>query len=332
MKIAILALALLLGGCGGKSSRTPVRIAIVGAGAQTIYMPIALAQALGYYEQEGLDVSFENLPSSAKTMQALVGGSVDVAAFAYIQTIQMAAEGQRMRSFFVSNQRASYAVVVSPTAKKKIEKLEDLSGTVLGVPSPGSAAHLWMNYYLATHGVPQAEISAVAVGLGGAAVAAAESGRVDVSSLGGGDHIRLLRRNPGMRVLVDGSTAESMRETFGGDLWASGTLSARQEWLDRNPETARRLARAMRQSLEWIASHTPEEIHARLPESARSEDTASDIAVIAWGRPAYSKDGSMPKGAPEAMKRFLEATVPAMRSANVDLAATWTNEYLPPSK
>ena len=39
-------------------------------------------------------------------------------------------------------------------------------------------------------------------------------------------------------------------------------------------------------------------------------------------------DGRMPAGAPEAMRRYVAATVENVRNAKIDLAATWTNEYL----
>ena len=44
--------------------------------------PVPLAQTLGYYRDEGLDVTLENLATNSKTLQSLIGGSVDVAAIA----------------------------------------------------------------------------------------------------------------------------------------------------------------------------------------------------------------------------------------------------------
>ena len=38
------------------------------------------------------------------------------------------------------------------------------------------------------------------------------------------------------------------------------------------------------------------------------------------------------KGAPEAMKRMLDTTVDKVRDSNIDLAATWTDEFLPAAR
>jgi NitT/TauT family transport system substrate-binding protein len=331
MRPILLAVALLLTGCA-KPDRPRVRISNLGIGLQTSHMPINLAASLGYYQDEGLEVTIENLPSLARTMQALIGGSVDVAGISYPQTIQMAAEGQRVRTFFVVTHRDSKVLVVTPSGAKKIRRIEDLKGAIIGIPSPGSPTHLWVQYLLQKHGVAPNEVSAVGIGGGASAFAAMESGRIDAAGMAGGDHLALLKRHPDLHILADDSTPEGMRETYGEGDYGGGALSARQEWLDRNPDTARRLARAMLRTLQWMAAHTPEEIRARMPEAFRSPDATLDCEIIRWGRETYTTDGAMAKDAPEGMKRYLDATIPKVREAKIDLAATWTNEFLPGTK
>ena len=328
----LLLLSLLLASCGNKSANPKVRIGNIGAGLQTYVMPVSLAAALGYFTDEGLDVTIENLPSSAKVMQALLGGSVDVAGVVYTQVIQIAAEGQHVRSFFVVNRRPSNVIVVSPAATQRIHRVEDLKGTLIGVTSPGSAGHLWTNYYLAAHGLPPSAFTAIGIGTGASAIAAVEAGRVDAGSLNGGDHFQLLRRHPNLRVLVDASTREGLQESYGSQAFAGGTLSAKQAWLDRNPDIARRLTRALLRTLQWVATHQPQEIRELLPAGFRSPDPAIDLEIIRWGIAAYTADGAMPPGAPEAMKKMLDATVENVRNAKIDRNATWTNEFLPTAK
>ena len=102
--------------------------------------------------------------------------------------------------------------------------------------------------------------------------------------------------------------------------------------MDRNPDTARRLARALARANQWIVTHTPEEIRERFPEGLRSEDAAADIEIIRWSLPTYTAGGRMPEGAPEAMKRVLDVTLDKVRNAKIDLGATWTNAFLPEGK
>jgi len=328
----LITICLALCACGGRPSKPRVRIADLGPTVQMHFLPITAAEALGYYKDEGLEVTLEKLPSTVKTLEALLGGSADVAAVGYLQSIQMAAQGQRIRTFFIGTNRVNFVLVVPAGTHRKIGHIEDLAGSLIGVPSSGGPTHQWVNYYLIRHGLNPADTRPVGIGDGPTAVAALESGRVDVGALTGGTHIRYLRGHPEARVLLDGSSPDSMRELFGGDLFAGGTLTARQEWLERNPEITRRLCRALQRALHWIATHSPEEIRKLLPEASRSADEASDLEIIRWGRAGLTPDGRMPHGAPEAMKRFLDATSEQVRGAKIDLAATWTNEFLEAAK
>lgn len=329
MKTLIFSLCVLLASCGNKPQGLWVRIANVGINLQMWDMPVTLANALGYYRDEGLDVTIENLPSGARAAEALMGGSVDVADFIYEHNLQMAAENQPVRTFFVVTVGDSRVLVVSPAASARITRAEDLKGASIGIPSPGSGSHLFLKHYLGTHGLGAGDYSVVSVGMGATALAALESGRVDAVVLSGGDHLRFLAKFPKARIVVDASTVEGMRESFGTELYPMGTLTARQSWLDHNGEAARRLTRVLRRTLEWVETHTPEEIRGKLPEGFRSPDEAMDLKIIDWGRKKYNRDGAMPLGGPEAMKRHLDATIDKVREAKIDLAATWTNGFLP---
>ena len=328
MKGVLLAVVVLLAGCGGKPEHPRVRIANVGNGLQTWCMPISLAESLGYYKDEGLDVKIENLPSGPKALEAVMGGSADAAGMMYFHVIEMAARGQRLRSIFVVSRSASTVLVIAPHATGGIHRAEDLKGKLIGISSPGSSTDLWVRHYLGLRGLKPDDFRTVSVGLGASALAAIETGRVDAVSLGGGDHFVLLRRQPGARILTDASTPEGMRDSYGSDAYAGGTLSARQDWLDQNQESARKLARAVNRALQWARTHKPEEIRARLPEAFRSQDAVLDCQIIDWGRAMYTPDGRMPEGAPKTLKRYLDATLDNVRNAKIDLAATWTNEFL----
>jgi NitT/TauT family transport system substrate-binding protein len=332
MRAALAGLCALLTACGGKQAGTPVRIANLGSGLQTICMPVTLAYTLGYYAEEGIDATLINLPSNAKTLQALMGGSADVAVIHAQQAMQIAAEGQHVVAFFVLNKIDSKIFVVSPAASTRIHRAEDLKGALIGVTGLGTSAQLWVTRYLDIHGVRPDQVSMVGIGLGASAVAAIENSRVDAAVMTGGDQFRLLRRHPDLRILVDAGTPQGMLETYGSEAYAGGTLSATQPWLARNPDTARRLARAVHRAIAWIETHKPEEIREKLPDGFRSQEAGLDVQLIRWSQPTFTADGRMPAGAPEVLKRFLDATDEKVKNSKIDLSSTWTNEYLEAAK
>src|SRR5437764_9559889 len=68
----------------------------LGVGGKTAlyYLPLTICERLGYFKEQGLDVTINYFRGGAQSLQALVGGSVDVVTGAYEHTIRMQAKGQ----------------------------------------------------------------------------------------------------------------------------------------------------------------------------------------------------------------------------------------------
>ena len=72
----------------------------LGVGGKTAlyYLPLTISERLGYFKEQGLDVTINDFGGGAQSLQALVGGSVDVVTGAYEHTIRMQAKGQDIRA------------------------------------------------------------------------------------------------------------------------------------------------------------------------------------------------------------------------------------------
>src|SRR5215217_425030 len=70
----------------------------VGGKTALYYLPLTIAERLGYFKEQGLDVSINDFRGGAQSLQALVGGSADVVTGAYEHTIRMQAKGQDVRA------------------------------------------------------------------------------------------------------------------------------------------------------------------------------------------------------------------------------------------
>src|SRR6476646_250234 len=70
----------------------------VGGKAALYYLPLTICERLGYFREQGLNVSVNDFRGGAQSLQALVGGSVDVVTGAYEHTIRMQAKGQDIRA------------------------------------------------------------------------------------------------------------------------------------------------------------------------------------------------------------------------------------------
>ena len=188
------------------------------------YLPVFLAEALGFYRQEGLSVTIDDFSSASKVMQALLGRSADIGAGAYEQNIQMATEGRRVISFVSMMKQPTRVLVSAPKATARIKAIEDLRGTVVGIAGLGSINHLFLNYVLQKHGIAPGDIKAIAIGTAASSVAAVDHDLVDAAVLSGNETPVLMRRNPHVQILLDTRGPAGCRGLYGVDVYPTTVL------------------------------------------------------------------------------------------------------------
>jgi len=320
-----LCLALLATCACGTRPATEVRLAV--QPPSTNNYPTHFAQWLGFYEQEGLHVTVSQIAGASKVLEALLGGSADVGGGVYEQTVQMAAEGRDVVSFIALGRSPNFAVVAAPNSG--VKTFAQLRGKVAGVSSPGSPSQFYLNELLRGAQVSPDEVSIAGIGQGATAVAAVERGQVNAAVLFGSSITALAARRPDLIILADTRTPEGLRAVFGVDDYPASSLLARAEWLHANPDTARRMSRAVLRSLQWIHDHSPDEIFAHVPAEFRVGDPAAEIEAIRLAKPMYSTDGRVRPESAEAVRRVLAGSLDRVRNAQIDLSRTYTNEFLP---
>ena len=292
------------------------------------YLPAYLARELGYFKSEGLSVEIQDLPGGSKNVQAMLGGSADVIGAVYEHTLWLAADNRATRCFVLFIDRPGLMLVVSPQAEQTLRTVADLKGRNIGVATPGSQSHFFVNYILKRNGLASEDISAVGIGMGSAAVAAIERGKVDAAAVTGSAIAVLQRRHPNLRILANGCTKEGVKELFGLESYPTHGLLAPDNWLDRNPITAGKLVKAVQQANRWVREHSPEQILEKIPAEYRMEDAAADIDAIRMTIPMLSVDGRIKRESAEAVRRVLSSSIEKVRAAKFDITSTYTNQFL----
>src|ERR1017187_6220204 len=158
----VLVLICLLASC---SRPGPVRLAL--QPPSTNNYPSYFASWLGFYKDEGVDVSISQIAGASKILEAVVGGSADVGGGVYEQTLQMAAEGKSIVAFVSLLKSPNFAIIAAPGVKT----FSDLRGKTVGVSSVGSPSQFYLNYLLAGAGVNPSDVSTATVGMGATAMA-----------------------------------------------------------------------------------------------------------------------------------------------------------------
>ena len=310
-----------------RSGAHHVRLA-VGGQNQMVYLPTTLARELGFYQEQGLDVELQDHAGGAKALQSLIGGSSDVVSGFYDHTIQMAAEEREFVAFVTMLRFPGLVLVTSPQSAATVTKIEDLKGRVAGVTAAGSSSQMLVTHMLQRHGLAADAVSITPVGSAATAIAAIEHGKVDVAMVADPAFTLITRRNPGMRVLADLRTAAGVKEALGADAYPSSVLYSKREWVQANRDTAARLAQAILKTLQWMHSHTAEEIAGKTPKPLRGEDDALYIQAVKNSMPMFSPDGVMDAAGARAVRELLAESMEKVRVAQIDVSHTYTNEFI----
>ena len=106
------AIGLSVGVFAAKPEKTQITIA-VGGKAALYYLPLTLAEQLGYFRDAGLDVEILDFPGGAKALQAMMGGSADVVSGGYDHTIVMQTRGQKLTAFVLQGATPAISLVVA---------------------------------------------------------------------------------------------------------------------------------------------------------------------------------------------------------------------------
>jgi NitT/TauT family transport system substrate-binding protein len=330
--VSLVALASLVtsAACGGAARDGATRHVRVAVGGQTqlIYLPTTLAKELGFYREEGIDAELEDFAGGAKALQALVGGSADVVSGFYDHTIQMAAEGRQYIAFVSMLRFPGMVIATSPQRADTVVRVADLKGRVVGVTSAGSSSQMLLNYLLQRNGVPADAVSVTSIGTAATAVAAMEYGKVDAAVMADPSFTMVAKRNPGVRVLADLRTPEGVKTAFGTDTYPASVLYSSAAWVQANHDTAARLARAIVRTLEWMQTHTPEEIADKAPKEFRGDDDGLYVEALKGSMPMYSPDGMMSAEGAEVVRTLLAGSLEKVRTATIDTSKTFTNEFI----
>lgn len=302
------------------------RVSLAVDGKSGLYfLPLTIAEQLGYFKSEGIELAITDFAGGARALQSLMGGSADVVAGAYEHTISMQSRNQFIRSVVLQGRAPQIAFGVSSRNLPNYKSLADLKGKKIGVSAPGSSTNMVVNLILARAGLKPGDVTFVGVGTSVEALAALRSGRIDAMS-NVDPVMTMLEQRGEVRIISDTRTLKGTVEVFGGQMPAA-CLYSRSEFVEKHPVTCQALTNAIVHALKWLQTAGPSDIIKTVPEAYLLGDRALYLASFEKVREAISPDGMFPdEGARTALKA-LSSFDPAVKAAKIDLPRTYTNEF-----
>jgi NitT/TauT family transport system substrate-binding protein len=314
---------LILLGAAQMSHAQPIRL-MTGGAAKLIYLPVMLADHLGYFRKEGLDVRVLPAPAGIDTSTELVAGAIQGAVGYYDHTIGLQSRGMDVQSVIVLGQSAGLIELVNRTSDMR--SMADAKGRRLGVTGFGSSTHFLTRYLAARAGVGPDAYTIVPLPNEAAFEEAFARGDVDAGMTEEPTATRLLSRGAA-RTLVDLRSAADTRARLDG-AFVGPCIYMRRDWIDAHPDETARLVRAVAAALRFIQTHSAAEIEAAVPASLKGNDPAIYRQALSVMKPTFSPTGRMPDGAPATVLAILAQADTEVSARHVDLARTWTDRFV----
>jgi NitT/TauT family transport system substrate-binding protein len=320
--------ATLMFATGANAQKPEITKVHLGVGGKTslYYLPLTVTEKLGYFKEAGLDVEISDFQGGAKSLQALMGGSVQVVTGSFDHTIQIQAKGERIVALVQMGRFPGFALALRKERADAYKSPKDLKGMKIGVTAPGSSTHFMVLYMMAQAGLKPEDASFIGTGSGNTVVAAVKRGEVDVIS-NADPMINILDNDGAVKIVADTRTAEGTQAVYGGP-YPAAVLYTKAEFAEKNPNTAQALVTALVRGLKWVQSHSPEEIAKIMPEEYALGNKAIYIQSIKTNLPAYSPDGRFTREAAETAYKVLKAFDPNVQNATIDLSKTYTDTFV----
>lgn len=307
-----------------KLEKTKVAIA-VGGKATFYYLPLTIAEQLGYFKAEGLEVDISDHAGGVRSLQAVAVGSADVVSGAYEHTIDLQSKSQFYQAFVLLGRAPQIALGISTRTLPGYKSLADLRGKKIGVSAPGSTTSMLAALVLTRAGIKPEDVSFIGVGTAATALTAMRSGQID--ALSNVDPVMTMLEQKGeVKVIADTRTLKGTQDIFGGPMPAA-CLYAPLEFLQKNPNTAQALANAIVHGLKWLQTAGPGDIIKTVPEAYLLGDRGLYLASFNKVREAIALDGIIPEDGTKTALRALASVDPAVKPDRIALGRTYTNVF-----
>jgi len=265
----------------------------LGIGGRTLfsYLPLTLADRLGYFRDEGLAVKINDFQGGSKSLEALVGGSVDFVAGAYENALFMQEKGIDLKAVGLLTDRFGLVFALNKELAAKYKSPEDIRGKKIGVTAPGSAVSNALEIILAKGGMTVKDVAMIGIGGGAGAVAAVKSGEVDGLVLSD-PAITRLERDGVIVPIGDSRTAEGQKFLYGGPC-ATASIYTTAKFAAENPRVVQAFVNAFVHTMQWMSKASLDEIMARVPEEFYAKDKEIYRTSLAANMAGFTKDGHL---------------------------------------
>ena len=232
------------------------------------YSPELLADAGGYFADEGLNVEFQSTRGSAQAIQLVLADGAPLTRVGQIEAVSHIVNREAPIMNIGTVVKDSAIRIVSSVAAP-LREPADFVGKTLGIPSEGGESETTLDLLLASGGVDPDDVERQVVGVGPGVFNLVEQGRI-AGFMVSIDTAKILERQmEGVVVLKPGEFIDAGSQLY--------MLSA--DGVARHGDIARRYLRSIRRAIDFIVADDGFDASLEIMRRKYSFSTLQDDAV-----------------------------------------------------
>lgn len=214
-----------------------------------------VADALGYFQEEGLEIEYAIYKDGPVAFQGMHAGDSDFCLLSAEPVLRAYDEGMESYLILTNTNNRTYAFA----AKPEVKTLGDLKGKTVFAGMPGSAPYSFVLSLLKEAGINENDVSFINLEYGAAITALAE-GHVDGIFFDIYNKKELTNAVPDVNILVDATDPETHTKLYGSEYCETTIVTCTKKFADENPEVVQKFVNASSKALQWISQHSTEEV------------------------------------------------------------------------
>lgn len=213
-----------------------------------------VAEANGYYEEEGLEVEWALYDDGPVAFQGMHGGDSQFCLLSQEPVLKAQQEGLESTFIYSVLDTRLYGFVSAP----EIKNVADLKGKAVFAGMQGSAPYSFVSSILRDAGLdPEKDVTFVNMDYG-ASMAALGAGQIQASYINTDNRVEVKQID--VNTLVDTANPVDAEKYLKSDVFPGEIICATTKYVEENPETVQAFVNAVSRATEWMNEHTGEEI------------------------------------------------------------------------
>jgi NitT/TauT family transport system substrate-binding protein len=322
--LAVAALLFSLVGLPVRAADNAMKVVVSVPGPRNIsYLPIELISRLGADRAEGIRVELLQVGGGAVALQELMNRNSDFAVAGFPAAMSLRANGGDVVGVAAVNDLPLFILMVRTGLREQVKRVADLRGRVIGVNtsslSSKTTSQQLAELVLESAGVKPEEVRIVAAGQSWLEQSSLLTSGAADAVMGDEPFASRLLAEKKVFFLVNLSNPANARHIPGAG-FLHAALETRAETVRNSPEKVAKMVRALRRTLQWMASRPPEEIIEKLGVPDEEEKASLLASLRAYPR-LYSPDGRFSTRQLRETQHFFRATSgrdPAARALEIE--------------